>query len=176
MTESYYFDGSSYAFATLASSKYNYGTADFTIEFWVYPLSGPVSTYTPVFYTNHAYGDWDSGGAGIRVSHQNVIFSGSFQQLDFATAIQNNVWSHFALVRSGNTITAYINGVSAGFISRTEAVGSNTDSPALATADRVSTGGREFLTGYINNLRITKGVARYTATFTPPTAPFPTSA
>ena len=170
------FDGSGdYIYTTNASSAFNYGNGDFTIEFWVYPLSGPVSTYDPCFYTNHGDGDWNSAGAGIRIHHQNVIFGGSFQQINFSPAIQNNVWTYIAIVRSGNTITAYVNGVSQGSITRTTVVGDNSDRPALATADSITTNGREWLNGYIDELRITKGVARYTSNFTPPTQAFPNS-
>ena len=40
-------------------------------------------------------------------------------------------------------------------------------------ASDYNSGSSEYLTGYIDDLRITKGYARYTATFTPPTAAFP---
>jgi Concanavalin A-like lectin/glucanases superfamily len=171
---SMYFDGSGdYIFASAKGANFNYGTGNFTIEFWVYPLSGPVSTYNPAFYTNSGDGDWSDSGYGIRIHHQNVLF-GNNQQINFATAVTNNVWTHIALVRNGNTITAYLNGISNGSISYTggAALGSNNAQPALAISDGIYSGGREFLNGYIDDLRITKGYARYTANFTPPTAPF----
>lgn len=172
-TGSMYFDGTSdYLVTSQAGPNFNYGTGNFTVEFWVYPLSGPVSEYNPTFYTNHADNNWNTGTSGLRIHHGNLIFDAPFQQINFSTAISNNVWTHVAVVRNGNTITAYINGVNSGSVTRTATVGSDTDRPALSTSDTVGTGGREFMEGYIDDLRITKGIARYTANFTPPTAAF----
>ena len=42
-----------------------------------------------------------------------------------------------------------------------------------ATATGVGNGKTMTLHGYMNDLRITKGVSRYTSNFTPPSAPFP---
>jgi hypothetical protein len=79
-------------------------------------------------------------------------------------------WVHIALVRVGTTVTLYKNGVggttatsSQNFISQNVFVGAD-DSAGSGT-----------LNGYINDVRITNGVARYTSNFTPPTAAFPTS-
>jgi hypothetical protein len=79
-------------------------------------------------------------------------------------------WVHIALVRVGTTVTLYKNGVggttatsSQDFISQNVFVG--TDDSA----------GGGSLNGYINDLRFTAGVARYTSNFTPPTVAFPTS-
>jgi hypothetical protein len=171
-TGSMYFDGSGdYVYVSTAASAFDYSTSNFTIEFWVYPLSGPASTYNPSFYTQHGDGDWSNGSLGIRIHHQNVLVGSS--QITYSTAVSNNQWTHMALVRNGNTVTMYLNGNSVGSISYSGSLGSSTDRPALATSDSVASGGREFLNGYIDDLRITKGVARYTSNFTPPTSALP---
>jgi len=167
---SIYFDGSGdYLYATNSSSNFNYGTNNFTIEFWVYPLSGPVSTYNPTFFTNHADGDWASAGAGIRIHHNNAIFgSSSFTQINYTNNIQNNVWTHIAVVRLSGVITVYRNGIANGTANFAGTLGNNADRIALATSDRVGTGGREFPNCYISNFRIVNGTAVYTANFSPP--------
>ena len=76
-------------------------------------------------------------------------------------------WSHYAVVRSGSTITAYYNGTAAGSITN-----SNTFSGNFTIGgeyyDSGITGG---LSGPISNFRYIKGTALYTSAFTPPTAP-----
>jgi hypothetical protein len=86
-------------------------------------------------------------------------------------AVSVNTWYHVAITRQGNTFRTYLNGVqgstwtsSAALYTPTKplGIGSNPD-------------GSYSLNGWLDELRITKGVARYTgaASFTPPTAPFP---
>jgi hypothetical protein len=139
----------------------------------VYSLSGPAGTYNPTFFTNHGDGDWSGGGTGLRIHHSNTLF-GSGTQLNYSSNIPNNQWVHVALVRNGTTITMYHNGTSVGSVtSFTGSVGSSTDRPAFATSDGVTTGGREWPNCYMDDMRITKGVARYTSNFTAPTAALP---
>lgn len=168
---SLYFDGTGdFISQRTGSANFNYGTGNVTIEFWVYPLTGPVSTYNPAFFTNNSNGDWAAGNVGIRIHHQNAIFGGgTFTQLNFTSAIVNNVWTHIAIVRNGNTITAYKNGIANGTATYTGSLGSNTAWPALSTSDSAGTGGREYLNGYVSNWRIIKGTALYTTNFIPST-------
>jgi hypothetical protein len=169
---SIFFDGSGdYIYTTNTSSNYSYGTGNFTIEFWVRPTAGPAGTYNPTFFTNHGDGDWAATGGGIRIHHQNVIFgSGSPTVITYSSAIQNNVWTHLAITREGSTLRAFHNGQIVGSTTYGSSLGDSTDRPALATSDSITSGGREFLTGYISNLRIVKGTALYTSNFTPPTS------
>src|SRR6185437_4647016 len=84
-------------------------------------------------------------------------------------ALSANTWYHVAFVRSGNTITAYVNGVQYG--------SPVTDSSTATFNNQVFIGSYADsygkFQGYIDELRVTKGVARYLANFTPPNAPFP---
>ena len=83
--------------------------------------------------------------------------------------VSASTWTHIAVVRSGSTITLYKNGT---------ASGTQTSGQAFTTAGLLRIGGgivgngNDF-NGYIDDLRITKGIARYTTTFTPPTSAFP---
>lgn len=76
-------------------------------------------------------------------------------------------WQHIAISTLNNVATIYINGVQNG--------SGPINGPVTASVSRIgSIGIGEYDTsGYIDDLRITKGVARYTSNFTPPTAPFP---
>jgi hypothetical protein len=95
--------------------------------------------------------------------------------LDGATVIaptaawQSQAWTHVALVRNSGVVTAYINGSQIFTGSNTYAMQSPPSPTTVGARYTLS----ESLDGYIDDLRITKGVARYTANFTPPTAPFP---
>jgi hypothetical protein len=87
------------------------------------------------------------------------------------TTVVADVWYHIAGVRSGNTFTLWLDGASEG---------SAAYAGALITAQPLVIGclGDHFtlpLNGYIDDVRITKGVARYTAPFARPTAAFPNS-
>jgi hypothetical protein len=88
--------------------------------------------------------------------------SGAFMQGGTWSA---NTWNHFALVRNGANLTLYHNGVSAASVA-------NVSSTSFADAYTLKLGvarGTSFpFNGYMSDFRVTKGVARYTATFTPP--------
>jgi hypothetical protein len=88
-----------------------------------------------------------------------------------ASGITINTWAHFAFVKNGSTYTVYINGIAG--TAATSATAIPFPSAINAGIGDVGEFGAIYpFTGYIDDLRITNGVARYTAAFTPPTAAF----
>jgi hypothetical protein len=80
-------------------------------------------------------------------------------------------WSHIAAVRYNGVARVYTNGVSGTPVNCSLNFSDITYPPNIGGYSHAPS--TEPYNGYIDDLRITKGVARYTANFTPPTAPFP---
>jgi hypothetical protein len=148
-----------------ASLSYN---GDYTEEFYFYPstLSG-----TPVSMDTYS---------GTTVGRQ-IDFSttqSSYYYRGNASIVTNspltvNAWNHVAVTRSGTTITLWINGALAGSV--TGVTGAITPGQSVMSLNyQQLTGPVDFCVGYMECVRITGGVARYTAPFTPPTTSFPT--
>ena len=143
-------------------------TGDFTVECWVYIAAnntiqiiidarGDTSLQAWQFYTS-ALGKivfrYASGGGGI---------------ITGTTTIEATTWTHVAATRSGSTIRVFVNGIVDGTATYSLAVNGISPGYIGRTFD---TSGTLFYNGYIDDLRITKGYARYTANFTPPTIAF----
>ena len=168
------FDGTGDGLTVPDSSDFNFSNGDFTIELWVYfiSLSGIDCIATD---------GWNSGVFSpwlILQNNSNLQFfassNGSSWDIAANLAIKSsasiNTWYHIAVCRSGNTIRTFCDGINTGSATSSAAlvaVNSNIGIGANAI------GGGDAINGYIDDLRITKGVARYTSNFTPPTAPFP---
>jgi len=134
-------------------------TGDFTIEFWLYEVA--TGTSYPFFM----------GNAPVRsyINYGNVAF-GNLSALSSFTINAKTVWRHIALTKSGTTVRIFQDGTQ--LASGTHS--GNVDFRGLNLA-RNAFGGADFLNGYMDELRITAGVARYTANFSPPAAAFPNS-
>jgi hypothetical protein len=159
---SMYFDGASYL-SLPSSDVRKFGTGNFTFEFWIYTPSNIPS------FTKLVTGG--SGGSTFTIETQgttNVLWVTTFDAtlLQSTVALTNNTWTHFAAVRNSGTLTIYINGVASGSTSNSTDFGSY-----LYIGGRPST---QYFTGYMDDIRATKGYARYTSNFTPPTSAFPT--
>jgi len=99
----------------------------------------------------------------------NFNYSGAI--VTGSTAISVNTWTHVAVTRNGNTFRLFVNGI-------VDATATSSNSQTLNAADVFYVGRSGYdttriVTGYLDDVRITKGYARYTANFTPPTAAFP---
>ena len=146
---------------------------DFTVECWVNLISkvtsnpcivNNYSTYT----TNGGFAIFASHGSGTAGKY-NVSFNGSFPVINSTTSISYGSWQHIALVRSGTTLALYVDGVANGTSTQSATVTGTANYWWIGTAgDTIAT---SYLNGYINDLRVTKGHARYTTAFTPPTVP-----
>lgn len=131
---------------------------DFTVELWLYLSTSTASNQDIVTLGT------ESSGRYVWFINSGVLKSNLFGSGSIPTygTLNLTTWYHLAFVRAGSTITVYINGVSGGTDTQAGTLGSNSYVKTMSGVN-----------GYIDDLRITKGVARYTAAFTPPAAPFP---
>lgn len=150
-----------------------FNTGNFTAEGWIYSTGG-TGTYQHVL-TGGTSWTTNSGGIYWYYNGGSPTLGAAWNHLPANPAVNSgtlaiNTWHHFALVRNGNTLTLYINGTS---VSTYSVSGYNL---ALNNQSRTNIGGGGWdndFAGHIDDLRITKGVARYTSNFTAPSAPFP---
>jgi hypothetical protein len=160
------FDGTGDYVAVIDKPELRIGTAPFTIEFWLYFTSSG-GTQTVVSKGTSTTG-WQ-----VQVSSAEQI-EFVFGSLTITSAtITPGVWTHVAVVREGtgtNQTKIYVNGTNTGV--DTVATNFNQTNPLYVGASRILT--QLLYLGYVQDLRITNGVARYTANFTAPTAAFPT--
>lgn len=149
------------------------GSGDWTVEAWVY-LNGAQNLYASLFSNNASV--FQTGCRYIMIGSTLVPriggnFTGTAVDVVTAPAMSTDVWTHLAFVRSGNNFRIFVNGVSNG------TTGSNTYSwdwtsgysqtgPHIGRNLWDSTNG--VLKGWIQDFRLTKGVARYWSNFTPP--------
>jgi len=154
-----YFDGSGDYLTTPASVNMNIGTGNFTFETWIFPTSySPGQALISFANTNVFY--LNSSGIpcyGIYMVSDAVIGS---------TAVALNTWSHIAFVRSGTTLTCYVNGTSVGSITTASSIGTSVTSNYIGSHQ-----GANYWNGYLSNIRVVKGTAVYTGNFTPSTTP-----
>ncbi len=177
---SVYFDGSGDYLAVPYSANFNFGSSDWTIDYWVNFSTLPGRDAQMACVAHYDSGtndrsyqvfirDADGGGnydmmMGYSTNGTNVIKIDSD-----AITISTGTWYHFAFVLSGTTLTFYHDGVSKGSVTLSATLHS---SSAELQIGRNGVGGGWYTHGYMDEVRVTKGVARWTSNFTPPTAPY----
>ena len=164
-TSSIYFPGSSYLLVKSNPSEFAFGTGDFTIEAWIYRAASGVQhdliAFNPTS-TNGAY-------PALYISSSNTLnyYTQSADRITGGT-INTNTWYHIALCRSGTSTRLFIDGVQSGSTyTDTNSYLCGDNRPVIGSAGFSLTGS---FNGYIDDLRVTKGVARYTGGFTVPTS------
>ena len=177
------FDGTGDYLTVPVSSDLELGTGNFTIELWFYiaanstpnsngtrfaQLIGNVTNVILNGIELNVVGNATTTGLGFEFI--NTV-AGTQYKVSFTGSVSQSTWHHIAVVRNGTTTSIYFNGTS---------VASGTlGNQAISLVNPIWIGGlnvsgfNHWLNGYIDDLRITKGVARYTSNFTPPTLPFP---
>lgn len=148
-------------------------SGDFTVEFYMYPTAFGASWGSFVVDTRNTSG---GNGTGLCIYYGYAPNGNKLSVYDGTTSIETtfvpplNAWSHVAVVRASGVISVYANGD----LVNTPVSNSTTISCSQfligCSANAASTTG---IAGYIDDLRVTKGVARYTANFAVPTEAFP---
>lgn len=147
-----------------ASADFNFGgTDDFCVEAWVWVDSsdynaGIICLQSRLYYLTFSSGIMYAG-------------NGSGNACQYSFAGYTDKWTHVAHTRSGGVHRIFFDGVIKATSSATAAVFGASDSSLLIGRDP-SFGEIKM---WVNGVRVTKGAARYTANFTPPSTLFPTS-
>ena len=173
-TGSLEFDGSGDYLEAPYNKAYAF-SGDFTVEFWIYYISH-VGSYTGIICCANTHTGSGAPTAGWILSFYStgddllweIAGQGGFTS---TSSLSKNQWVHLAVVRSGSTVTLYMDGVSVG--SKTQSGTADSVSFPLFVGRGRSTVSTPYFEGYIDDIRITNGIARYTSSFTPPDAALP---
>jgi len=158
------FDGTGDYIKSASSNLNILGGGDFTIEFWLYP-NNTTSAYRALVSSENypvTTGGWSLYQNGTAIEFW--LTPGSSVTINATSAITASTWQHLALCRASGTLRLFINGTSVASVSNSTSL----TGQQIWIGD--NNGGDYFFNGYIDDLRITKGYARYTSNFTPPTA------
>lgn len=156
-----YFDGTGDYLTVPSNTLFNFGTStDFTVEFWMYPSQVSSEMYL--------VSSQSSGGLSVIVSSSSITVGRIGVAYDYsAGTVSANTWTHVAVTRAGTSLRIFVNGTQAGTTQTTSTSYDFSGGPIIA---RSSTGTSVYYSGYLDDVRIVKGFAAYTANFTAPTA------
>lgn len=160
------FDGTGDYLAGNADTDFSFGTGDFTIDFWVRMngTSGERAVYSLDASSNVSFDIYFSGAAPIFATNGTDRITGG--------ALSNTTWYHIALTRSGNDHRLFVDGVQVG----STYTAANTYGAPNSGYPRIGSNSfGDAFPGWIDELRVSKGIARWTATFGPPTEAYTAS-
>jgi len=157
--------GSDYL-STSTDAKFTYGTGDFSIECWVWFNTDPDNDTYKYIWAQHD----TSNGIGLYADNGKfIVYTGGGAVVQTVADYKLQNWHHVAVTRSGTTMRIFLDG-------NLEASATNSTNIATGSSYGLTIGrwvgidGRS-LDGYISDLRVVKGDATYTSSFTPPTSP-----
>jgi hypothetical protein len=167
------FDGTGDYLTVPSSSTLQFGASPFTVEFWMYPTNvagdrGIFGLHGPA--TDHYCGIVINSAGKLKAWFRQTTLN----NFTGTTTITANTWYHVAIVRTSDTtsnLKIYLNGLQDGVVTIDNITFSIPATSAVIGRTYYDSDQQYFI-GYLDDLRVTKGVARYTANFTPPTAPF----
>jgi hypothetical protein len=166
------FHGSGDYLSAPDSNDWYFGSGDFTIDFWVrfnvLPTGGTIYAIVS---------QYQSGATGWHIEALNgvwrfEVWGAAVSQFYFASSVQSwstGVWYHVALVRSGNTWYWFQSGSQIG--TTTNAVSVMDMAAPLWIGENEQFTGR-FFNGWLDEFRVSKGIARWTGGFIPPSSAY----
>ena len=171
ITGSVEFDGTGDYMTVTETEDFDFGTGDFTIEYWYWESNNSKSERRTLDMRDSTR-QWmightnDNGGKIFFEAVTGGVTVQVFSENNANTTTDRENWRHLAVVRNGNTITIYLDGVNRGSGSFTGTI--RDDQNTLNIGRDSSTTTRNYQ-GFLSNLRIVKGTALYTDDFIPPT-------
>jgi len=166
-TKSVYFDGNGDYVSIASNPAFGFGTGDFTIEFWTY-WGGTLNSL--------------NGGSIVELrsavaAEALVVYLSTSGEIRFYDGPSNvevgsgvtitQAWTHIALTRESGLWRIFVNGTLGATRNSSTDLGSSKPCQIGQGVNGTTTAYH----GYIQDLRITKGLARYTSNFTPNTTP-----
>lgn len=159
-TGSMYFDGTSYL--SFESTNFNFGTGDFTIEFWARPEVLEASDR--FLFSGSEKGDLFlgiSGGTHLGIGRVGVAWDHKAR-----VSLVSGEWNHVAVVKANGTMYFFLNGAVIYSLANSASYGFPSGKINVCAQ-----GGLYCFNGYIDELRVSN-VARWTAAFTPPSVSY----
>lgn len=157
--------------STASSPDFEFGAGDFTIDWWEYPVNYPNGSCVMSRDWGATFGGGWLIGYAIPGATQ-VYLTSNGSAWDIASgqplaSVAGGVWHHSAVARQGSTFWTFKNGVVQATWSSALAIMASSGSLGIGVAQSSAN-----IAMIIEELRISKGIARWTANFTPPTAPY----
>jgi hypothetical protein len=168
------FDGTGDYISIPDSDDFSFGAGDFTIEAFVRlnSLANPDFMIVSKYSTSLTTAEWFFG----RTSSGNLSFlaffgngSNDFISVPGAVTPVIDTWYHAAVTRSGSTFRVFWQGAQVGSLSSAVTLANKNQGLRIGSRNHSSP---SYLNGWLDQLRITKGVPRYTGHFVPPQGPF----
>jgi hypothetical protein len=161
-----YFDGNSKVQPLSSGTDFSFGIDDFTVEGWICPTrnNGTSQCFYETRYQYYSDGYYHPLlylRSGLYLTFHdgyNDVIQGGYLPL--------NTWNHIAVSRSANKTKLFLNGVqTGGVVTDTRNYKSTSDHPLIGGSfDNYN------FKGFMEYLKVTKGIGKYTTNFTPPTA------
>jgi hypothetical protein len=172
---SIYFDGTVDALTIPFDSGLSFGTSDFTVDFWMM-RNGSNGQYKGIIAGDGNSSSWAPSASSWMIDSNNSTgndweFRRSTGTLATTGAIINDgTWYHLSFVRNGNTLKCYVDGIEKSSADVTGLSFTSTSGYAIGCAQNVDDAYHYI--GYLDEIRVSPGIARWTSNFTPPTRPY----
>lgn len=162
-------DGSGDGGSASSNTDYAFGTNDWTIEFWAYPLA-LANPYVWIDFRNTSLtAAWAPTLGSLNSSGAIHFYANGADRITTSNSVYAiNTWQHIALCRATGNTRLFVNGTQVG---STFSDSNTYVQNGFHLLSASNTAGSAH--GYMDDLRITNGVGRYAANFSPPTAAFP---